>query len=49
MSIKFIDLFAGTGGFSFSFESNKNFKCVFSNDMIKETLKSVNNPLFLYV
>ncbi len=33
--IQFIDLFAGTGAFSLSLEKNKNFKCVFTNDMME--------------
>ena len=38
MSIKIIDLFAGTGAFSYVFSSESNkFKCVFANDMIKSS------------
>lgn len=35
--INFIDLFAGTGGFSVAFEKYNKFKCIFANDMIKES------------
>ena len=43
--IKYIDLFAGTGGFSLAFNSIKNSKCVFSNDMEKnsKTIYDLNN------
>ncbi len=33
-NIKFIDLFAGTGAFTFALQ-NANFDCVFTNDMVK--------------
>ena len=33
----FIDLFAGTGAFTLAFEKGGNFKCVFTNDMIKSS------------
>ena len=44
--LKFIDLFAGTGAFSFVLEKNNKFKCVFSNDMMKSSKKiyELNNP-----
>jgi DNA (cytosine-5)-methyltransferase 1 len=44
--INFIDLFAGTGGFSVSFEKYNKFKCVFANDMIKESeyIYKLNHP-----
>ena len=44
--IKFIDLFAGTGAFSLSFEKNDRFKCVFTNDMMECSKKiyELNNP-----
>lgn len=35
---KFIDLFAGTGAFSYVFEKN-NFECVFANDMMDSSKK----------
>lgn len=35
--IKFIDLFAGTGAFTFAFEKNKRFQCIFANDMVKHS------------
>jgi len=42
----FIDLFAGTGAFSLAFEKGANFKCVFTNDMIKSSkqIYELNNP-----
>ena len=42
----FIDLFAGTGAFSLAFEKGGNFKCVFTNDMIKSSkqIYELNNP-----
>jgi DNA (cytosine-5)-methyltransferase 1 len=36
MNNSFIDLFSGTGAFSYVLEKN-GFKCVFANDMIKES------------
>lgn len=33
-NMKFIDLFAGTGAFTFALQ-NANFECVFTNDMVK--------------
>jgi len=41
MTVKFIDLFSGTGAFTLSLEKNKNFKCVFAND-IEESSKKIN-------
>jgi DNA (cytosine-5)-methyltransferase 1 len=38
--IKMIDLFAGTGAFTYAFESTGKVKCVFSNDMV-ETSKQI--------
>ena len=45
-TIKFIDLFAGTGAFSLALEKNKKFKCVFTNDMMRcsEEIYKLNNP-----
>ena len=34
-TIKFIDLFAGTGAFTLVFESITKFQCVYTNDMMK--------------
>jgi DNA (cytosine-5)-methyltransferase 1 len=44
--IKFIDLFAGTGAFSLVLGKNNNFKCVFSNDMMKcsKQIYELNHP-----
>jgi DNA (cytosine-5)-methyltransferase 1 len=44
--ITFIDLFAGTGAFTHSFEKHNRFKCVFSNDMVKssEAIYNLNFP-----
>ena len=36
---RLIDLFAGTGAFSHSFEDTGNFKCVFANDMVPMSKK----------
>ena len=46
MIYKFIDLFAGTGAFSFVLEKNEKFKCVFANDMMdcSEKIYKLNNP-----
>tara|TARA_Y100000780_G_scaffold232569_1_gene266685 strand:+ start:30896 stop:31843 length:948 start_codon:yes stop_codon:yes gene_type:complete len=43
--IKFIDLFAGTGGFTEAL-SSANFECVYTNDMIKESkeIYGLNHP-----
>lgn len=48
--MKFIDLFAGTGAFSYVLKKH-NFKCVFSNDMEKssETIYKLNFPKCNYV
>jgi len=35
--LRMIDLFAGTGAFTYAFENTKNVKCVFANDMNKES------------
>lgn len=47
-SVKFIDLFAGTGAFSHALDnSNTNlFKCVFANDMMKtsQDIYQLNHP-----
>ena len=37
--LRMIDLFAGTGAFTHAFEGTKNVKCVFANDMNKESKK----------
>jgi len=37
MDFKYIDLCAGTGGFSYSLKKLKNYKCVFANDICKES------------
>lgn len=34
---KLIDLCAGTGAFSYVFEQNPNFECVFANDLLKHS------------
>ena len=39
MDLKYIDLCAGTGGFSYSLKNFDNFKCVFANDICKESEK----------
>ncbi len=48
--LKFIDLFAGTGAFSYIMEKHGH-KCVFANDMIKESQQiyeiNNNNTVFL--
>ncbi len=43
---KFIDLFAGTGAFSYALEKNNKFECVFANDMVKSSkqIYELNNP-----
>lgn len=48
--MKFIDLFAGTGAFSYVLQKHK-FKCVFSNDMEKssETIYKLNFPKCNYI
>ena len=45
-TVRFIDLFAGTGAFSLALERNDKFKCVYTNDMIKssEQIYKLNNP-----
>lgn len=45
-TVKFIDLFAGTGAFTHVLEQNPQFKCVFSNDMVKssESIYKLNFP-----
>jgi DNA (cytosine-5)-methyltransferase 1 len=49
--IKFIDLFAGTGGFSLAIEKYDRFQCVFANDMIKSSqdIYQLNNPNIKYI
>jgi DNA (cytosine-5)-methyltransferase 1 len=44
--LKFIDLFAGTGAFTFAFEQSNRFECVFTNDMMKcsNDIYSLNYP-----
>ena len=44
MSNKIVDLFAGTGAFSYVFEKY-NFECVFANDMmeISKNIYELNN------
>jgi DNA (cytosine-5)-methyltransferase 1 len=37
--LKMIDLFAGTGAFTYAFENTKKVKCVFSNDMVESSKK----------
>lgn len=37
--VRIVDLFAGTGAFSFSFESNSKFKSVYANDFDKNSQK----------
>lgn len=37
--MRYIDLFAGTGGFSLALKKNNNFKCVFANDFSKSSKK----------
>lgn len=46
MSIKFIDLFAGTGAFTYAFEKNGNFCCVFANDILQcqQEIYNLNFP-----
>ena len=48
--IKFIDLFAGTGGFTEAFKCNDVFECVYANDMIKESkiIYQLKNPNHLF-
>ena len=43
---KFIDLFTGTGAFSYALEKNNKFECVFANDMVKSSkqIYELNNP-----
>ena len=40
--LKFIDLFAGTGAFTLALETNNNFECVFTNDMMESSKKFMN-------
>ena len=49
--ISFIDLFSGTGAFSYALESTSKFKCVFANDMIKSSraIYNLNFPSHNYV
>lgn len=44
--LKFIDLFAGTGAFTLALNTNKNFECVFTNDIVEssEKIYKLNNP-----
>lgn len=44
--IKIIDLFAGTGAFSYSFEKNENYECILANDIDKnsEIIYKLNHP-----
>jgi DNA (cytosine-5)-methyltransferase 1 len=37
--LKMIDLFAGTGAFSYAFESTGNVNCIFANDMVDSSKK----------
>ena len=37
--LKMIDLFAGTGAFTYAFEKSNNVECVFSNDMVEHSKK----------
>lgn len=43
MVYKLIDLFAGTGAFSYVFSKYDNIKCVFANDMYNASEKIYNN------
>jgi DNA (cytosine-5)-methyltransferase 1 len=45
-SLKMIDLFAGTGAFTYAFESTGKVKCVFANDMVEwsKTIYDINFP-----
>ena len=49
--IRFIDLFAGTGGFSLSFKKHDRFECVFANDIEVNSKKiyELNNPAHMFV
>ena len=49
--LKFIDLFAGTGGFTLALETNNKFKCVFANDMIvcSKQIYELNNSNHKFV
>jgi len=38
-TLKMIDLFAGTGAFTYAFEKTGNVECVFSNDMVEWSKK----------
>jgi len=38
-TLTMIDLFAGTGAFTFAFEQTKNVECVFANDMFESSKK----------
>lgn len=44
--IKYIDLFAGTGAFSYVFEKNNKFECVFTNDIMEcsKNIYELNYP-----
>lgn len=44
--LKILDLFAGTGAFSYAFEKLNNFKCILANDMEKNSQKifKLNHP-----
>ena len=37
--LKMIDLFSGTGAFSYAFQSTGNVQCVFANDMVEPSKK----------
>lgn len=45
--LKMIDLFAGTGAFSYAFEKTNNVECVFSNDMV-ESSKEIYDSNFTH-
>ena len=49
--IKVIDLFAGTGAFSYAFSKYDKFKTVYSNDMVKESeeIIKLNDPSINFV
>lgn len=51
MILKYIDLFAGTGAFTLSFNKYDRFKCVFANDIEENSKKcyNINFPTYNFI